>query len=127
NPSTPATIRYSVSVARSATHLLKVKIEIPPGASHRDMQLPVWNALYQVRDFSQYVNWVRATSASAQALPIEELDKTTWRVEAAAQGALFEYEITAELAGPYGAELNAQHAFFNLAEVLMYRTDARHA
>ncbi len=119
------TIRYFISLGNPASHLLEVKIHLPSGPAHRDLQLPVWNALYQVRDFSQYVNWVRA-SASGKLLPIEELDKTTWRVEGTASGATFEYQIAADLPGPYGAQLNPQHAFFNLAEVLMYPTDGRH-
>ncbi len=119
------TIRYFISLENPASHLLEVKIHLPSGPAHRDLQLPVWNALYQVRDFSQYVNWVRA-SASGKLLPIEELDKTTWRVEGTASGATFEYQIAADLPGPYGAQLNPQHAFFNLAEVLMYPTDGRH-
>ncbi len=101
-------------------------MDLPPGPPRRDLQLPVWNALYQVRDFSQYVNWVRARGSSGQNLPVEQLDKTTWRVEGTTAGATFEYEIAAALPGPYGAELNAQHAFLNLAEVLMYSTEARH-
>ena len=40
-------------------------------------------------------------------------------------GAEVEYEIFADLPGPFGAQLNAQHAFFNLAEILMYPVDAR--
>ena len=43
-----------------------------PGASERDLQLPVWNALYQVRDFSQYVNWVRARTGAGQPLPVRK-------------------------------------------------------
>jgi predicted metalloprotease with PDZ domain len=122
----PPSIRYTMSLARAAAHLLEVRIELPAGESHRDLQLPVWNALYQVRDFSQYVNWVKATAGS-EALHVEELDKTTWRVNGTSAGATVEYEISAQSPGPYGAELNGQHAFFNLAEVLMYPTDGRHA
>ena len=32
---------------------------LPEGSAQRELQLPVWNALYQVRDFAQYVNWVQ--------------------------------------------------------------------
>jgi predicted metalloprotease with PDZ domain len=120
-------IRYRVSLAHPAAHLLQVSIDLPPGPPRRDLQLPVWNALYQVRDFSQYVNWVRARSSSGQNLPVEQFDKTTWRVEGTSVGATVEYEVAAELPGPYGAELNTQHAFLNLAEVLMYSSEARHS
>ena len=40
-------------------------------------------------------------------------------------GAEIEYEIFADQSGPFGAQLNAHHAFFNLAEILMYPVDAR--
>ena len=62
----------SLSLADRPEHLVEVKILLGPGASERDLQLPVWNALYQVRDFSQYVNWVTgqnqrwAAASSAQ-------------------------------------------------------------
>ena len=45
-------VRYIVSLARRPEHLVRVKILLGAGASQRDVQLPVWNALYQVRDFS---------------------------------------------------------------------------
>ena len=57
----PSSIRYTISLAGFNDHLLHIKMEIPLGASLRQVQLPVWNALYQVRDFSQYVNKVTAT------------------------------------------------------------------
>jgi hypothetical protein len=59
-PSSHAPVRYVVSLANRTDHLVEVKILLGPGASERDLQLPVWNALYQVRDFSQYVNSVQA-------------------------------------------------------------------
>jgi len=40
---------------------------------------------------------------------------------------VIEYQVLAKLPGPYGAELNAHHAFFNLAEILMYPVDLRAA
>ena len=78
-----------------------------------------------MRDFSQYVNWVRARTSDGQPLPLRKIDKTTWHVSGAAQGAEIEYEIFADQSGPFGAQLNPQHAFFNLAEILMYPVDGR--
>jgi predicted metalloprotease with PDZ domain len=121
----PAPTRYTVSLANRAEHLVRVKIVLGAGAPERDVQLPVWNALYQVRDFSQYVNWVRAKSRTGQPIEIRKLDKTTWRLSGTEQGAEFEYEILADQSGPFGAQLNPQHAFFNLAEILMYPLEGR--
>ena len=119
-PSSHVPVRYIVSLANRPEHLVEVKMLLGPGASERDLQLPVWNALYQVRDFSQYVNWVRARTSDGQPLPVRKVDKTTWHLSGAAQGAEIEYEIFADQSGPFGAQLNSQHAFFNLAEILMY-------
>ena len=117
--------RYTVSLAGYQDHLLRVQLELAPGSPTRQVQLPVWNALYQVRDFSQYVNWVRAKSASGEALAVRKIDKTTWEIDGARNGVLIDYEIAADQPGPYGAQINAEHAFFNLAEVLMYSSDTR--
>ena len=119
------TVYYTVSVANPGAHLVHVTINLAPGAAERELQLPVWNALYQVRDFSQYVNWVRAKSTTGQAIPVHMVDKSRWRIGGTKAGAEIQYEIFADDAGPYGAQLNAQHAFFNLAEILMYPVDQR--
>jgi predicted metalloprotease with PDZ domain len=114
--------RYTVSLTNPAKHLLTVKIELPPGPDQRDLQLPAWYALYQVRDFSQYLTGVHGTSS---AVSIRKLNSSRWRIGGARNGAEIEYEVFADDPGPFGAELNSQHAFFNLAEVLMYPTDAQ--
>lgn len=119
----PATISYSISLANPEQHLAHVQIMLPAGHPARELQLPVWNALYQIRDFSQYVNWIRARDRTGKALAIRELDKSRWQIEGTADGAVVEYEIYLDSQGPFGAQINAHHAFFNLAEVLMYAVD----
>jgi len=119
--------KYTVSLADTAQHRVLVRIDIPAGAVERDLQLPVWNAVYQIRDFSQHINWVRAKSGTGQTLAIRKMDKSRWHIEGAAQGAEIEYELFADDAGPFGAQLNSHHAFLNLAEVLMYPVEARGA
>jgi len=121
----PAPIEYTVKLADPRSHLLHVRIHLPEGSAERDLQLPVWNALYQVRDFTQYVVSVSSHAPTGQALLLRKLDKTTWRIFGTQPGADFEYDIIAGLPGPFGAEYNQDHAFFNLAEILMYVVDAR--
>ena len=122
----PAELRYTVSLEAYQDRLVHVQMELPPGAPTRRIELPVWNALYQVRDFAQYITWVRAKGTSG-ALEIKSLDKSSWEVEGTQDGATLGYEIAAALPGPYGAHLSASHAFFNFAEILMYLPDARDA
>ena len=120
-------VSYTVSLVSLDQHLVEVQIMLPPGASERELQLPVWNALYQIRDFSQYINWVRAKDRSGKPLEIRELNPSRWQVHGAANGAIVEYQIYEDSPGPFGAQLNPHHAFFNLAQLLMYAIDARDA
>jgi predicted metalloprotease with PDZ domain len=121
----PKTIQYTISLADPRSHRVHVGIDLAPGPGSRELQLPVWNALYQIRDFSQYLNWVRTRSNSGKDLPVQLVDKSRWRVSGVDQGARVEYEIVADRPGPYDAQLNTHHAFFNLAQILMYPVDAR--
>ena len=118
---------YYVTLADPARHLLHVRIHLSGSAPERDVQLPVWNALYQIRDFSQNLLWLRAQDESGRPLPVRQLDKASWRISHAESGAEVEYEIVADLPGPFGAQLTPEHAFLNLAEVLAYPTDSRKA
>ena len=120
-----AAVAYKVTLTSPEQHLLEIQIELPAGADSRELQLPVWNALYQVRDFAQYVNWIHARNRSGTPLTIHKLNNSRWQIEGAGQGALVTYQVFADSPGPFGAQLNAHHAFFNLAEILMYPVDAR--
>jgi predicted metalloprotease with PDZ domain len=123
----PPGVTYTISLANPEQHLAHVQILLPAGHPARELQLPVWNALYQIRDFSQYVNWIRARDRSGKALTIRELDKSRWQIDGAADGAVVEYDIYLDSPGPFGAQINSHHAFLNLAQVLMYPVDARNS
>ena len=122
-----AVTNYVISLAEPEQHLVEVQVFLPEGSAQRDLQLPVWNALYQVRDFVQYVNWVRATDRAGRPLAVRELHKSLWQISGAEHGAIVEYQIFVDSFGPFGAQLNTHHAFFNLAQILMYPVEARNA
>jgi len=117
-------VHYTISLANPEKHLVEVTIDVPPGAGNRELQLPVWNALYQVRDFSQYMNWIRADSAGKPLL-LTQRNKSRWKISGAENGARVQYEMFSDIPGPYGVQLNSQHAFFNLAEILCYIEEER--
>ena len=122
----PLSTRYEVSLRDRAQHILHVRIALranPRG--NTELQLPVWNALYQVRDFAQYIRTVSAQDENGKPLPVRALDKTTWRVGIAGGCAVVSYEIFVNEAGPFSAQVNDEHAFLNWAQVLMYPPDAR--
>ena len=96
---------------RPRSILSKFRSSSPPVRAQRDLQLPVWNALYQVRDFAQYVNWVRAKDRSGKQLAVRESGKSRWQIQGAEAGAIVEYQIYVDSPGPFGAQFNEHHAF----------------
>ena len=118
-----AAIHYEVSLAKPAEHLFHVTMTIPDVHGEFLLQLPAWNALYQIRDFSSRVQQFRAESGG-QSLQIEKLDKLTWRTHA--DGTVTaRYAIFWDSPGPFASQLNDQHAFINPAMVLMYSPSRR--
>ena len=120
-----AKVVYTISLESAERHLVNVQIILPPGPAERDLQLPVWNALYQIRDFAQFVNWIHAKDQSGNLLKIRAEDDGRWHLQDAAGGGTVEYQIFADSVGPFGAQFNSHHAFFNLAQILMYPVEAR--
>jgi predicted metalloprotease with PDZ domain len=123
----PASLTYTISLLSPEQHLVEVQIFLPEGTAQSELQLPVWNALYQVRDFAQYVNWVRAKDRSGHPLAVRELNHSRWQIQGAERGAIVEYQMYVDAPGPFNAQLNTHHAFFNLAQILMYPVDGRSA
>ncbi|HWR14542.1 MAG TPA: PDZ domain-containing protein [Terriglobales bacterium] len=109
--------KYDITLADAPHQLLRIRMSIAPTSPSLRVQLPVWNATYQVRDFAEHVNWLRATTAEGQPVSVHKLDKTTWSVPNAVS---IEYEILASEPGPFGTEFTSAHAFLNLAQVLIY-------
>ena len=123
-----ATIRYEISLAHPAQHQFHVTMIVPGVQGSVVVQMPAWNALYQIRDFAYRVSDFRAADASRNALLVRRLDKETWRVEglAGGQGEIrIEYASFWDDPGPFDTQLNAEHAFVNLAMVLCYIPERR--
>ena len=115
----PATIRYSVSLAEPSKHIFHVEMEVPAVPGDVVVQMPAWNALYQIRDFSHHVMQVRAMDSAGQPLRLWKLDKQSWRVEG--QGTvLVRYDVFWDEPGPFASQLSREHAFFNPAMLLFY-------
>ncbi len=128
NEDCPSTgVAYEVSLKDHASHVVHVSMHYKSSQTAREFQLPVWNALYQVRDFSQYVSNVRVTDAADQTEPALKVEKSTWRAEGDGECATLAYDIFANNPGPFDAQLNDDHAFFNWAQILMYPVEAKNA
>ncbi len=84
------------------------------------LDMPVWNALYQVRNFAANVEHVRALDASGAPADIRNTKPSEWEVSASVGCVVVSYDVHLDVPGPFGSTLNADHGFFNWAMVLMY-------
>ncbi|HWF39910.1 MAG TPA: hypothetical protein VG322_15405 [Candidatus Acidoferrales bacterium] len=128
-----ATIRYRVSLAHNEEHLFQVEMDIPARSNPTIVAMPAWNALYQVRDFAYRIRDLKAatrlnTNSADSELALTPIDKQTWQLAPAANPSatdVVRYTIAWDDPGPFNSQLNAHHAFVNLAEILMYVPDRR--
>lgn len=119
-----ATIEYTVSLAHPDRHVIGVTMRVPNVRDRVTVQMPAWNALYQIRDFSSHMTQVTAKDDEGRVLPLRKVDKQTWI--ATGNGAVtINYSILWDEPGPFGTQLSADHAFLNLAMVLLYVPDRR--
>jgi len=114
----PATTRYEIDVGRAASRTLFVTVDAECPRPDCDFQMPVWNATYQVRDFSQHVTGFEASR------PHRMVGPSRWRVQAMApERVRIRYRYFADAPGPFGAAASARHVFLNFAQVLVYPVD----
>lgn len=139
-----ATIRYTISLDHPDQHLFRVSMQIPVEGHEVPTALPAWNALYQIRDFSERVRNVSAIclwyesmqlggqSIEANRLEVRKVDKQDWRISSPTQCVsgdhntfIVSYSVFWDTPGPFDSQLNDHHAFANLAEILMYVPNRR--
>jgi predicted metalloprotease with PDZ domain len=113
-----AAIRYEVSLAHPEHHVFRVTMLIPDVAGEVTVQMPAWNALYQIRDFSSHLEDVEAF-VGAERVPIVRVDKLTWRITATGTVRV-QYASYWDEPGPFSTQLNGEHGFINPAMILMY-------
>ena len=111
-------IQYTISLDHPERHLFHVRMTVPDVTGEVLVEMPAWNALYQIRDFSNHVQRVAAHAGAADA-PIEKVDKQTWTIRANGSVTI-EYATYWDETGPFSAQLNSEHAFINTAMILMY-------
>jgi len=121
----PQPIEYFISLADNALHLAHVSIRFPQVSGPIALNMPVWNALYQVRDFAANVQNVRAADAAGRPVAVVNSGTSQWEIASAERCVVIDYDIHLDNAGPFGAQLNTENGFFNWAMVLMYSPTMR--
>ncbi|MGB7281370.1 MAG: PDZ domain-containing protein [Candidatus Acidiferrum sp.] len=113
-----APIRYEISLEHPERHLFHVIIKVPNVSGELTVQMPAWNALYQIRDFSSHVQEVEA-QVGTEKVPIEKVDKQTWKIQGSGTIRI-DYATYWDEPGPFATQMNGEHAFINPAMILMY-------
>ena len=120
-------LSFTVSMSKPWTHLLEVEMQIKVPAnlnvpSETRLVMPVWTpGSYLIREFERNVQDFAPTDASGNALAWSKIDKNTWGVETrGARQWKVTYRVYANELTVRTNELNADHAFWNNAALLMY-------
>jgi len=116
-------IGYTVSMSKPWTHLLEVEMRVKSAQMPQaaEIQMPVWTpGSYLIREYARHVQDFAATDASGANLTWEKTNKNTWRVNSkGANEIVVRYNVYANELTVRTNELNADHAFFNNAALLM--------
>ncbi|MGC2108696.1 MAG: PDZ domain-containing protein [Candidatus Korobacteraceae bacterium] len=116
----PEPTEYFISLADSGKHLAHVSVRLRDGSGTRVLDMPVWNALYQVRNFAANIEDVRVQDASGGPAAIVNTKTSEWEVSAPPGCVVVTYDIHLDFPGPFGSTLNAEHGFLNWAMLLLY-------
>jgi predicted metalloprotease with PDZ domain len=116
---------YFVSLADNANHLAHVSIRFTQASGEVALNMPAWNALYQVRDFAANIEDLHASDSSGRRVPVMKTKTSEWRMSTVEPCILVEYDIHLDASGPFGSQLSNDHGFFNWAMVLLYSPSTR--
>jgi predicted metalloprotease with PDZ domain len=119
-----AAVTYSIFVDHPEEHLFHVTVTIPDVHDNVTIQMPAWNATYQIRDFASRIRNLHASDKDGNQLPTKKIDKQTWVISGNSQVEV-KYDIFWDEPGPFASQLNSIHAFMNLAEILVFVPDRR--
>jgi len=130
----PAAIAYEITIAQPESHDVQVCIRVPAeGGGTRDTTvdqatfvMPAWTpGSYTVRDFARNVYGVCARDKRGAELPVERVDKQSWRVDSGGRAFSFHYTVFAFENTVRTSYVDADRAFINGTSVLMYRQGSK--
>ena len=113
-------LRYHITSQNPVTHYFNVSIDIDkPDPDGQRLQLPNWiPGSYMIRDFSRHLIDIRA-SCEGRRLAIDQIDKSSWRVEPCSGELKIEYLVYARDLSVRGAHLDHTHGYYNGTSVFM--------
>ena len=117
-------ISYTVSMPKPWTHLLEVEMRLKMAnmPAQAEIKMPVWTpGSYLVREYARHVQNFEAMNTSGAKLEWRKVSKNTWQIDTkGATEIMAKYRVYANELTVRTNELNADHAFWNNAALLMF-------
>ncbi len=127
NKIAPPQISYTVSMSKPATHLLEVEMRLKWTAmpDKAELKMPVWTpGSYLIREYARHVEDFAVTDGGGKSLTWRKINKNTWQIDSKGVSEIVaKYNVYANELTVRTNELNADHAFFNNAALLMFPKD----
>ncbi|MBC7834020.1 MAG: M61 family metallopeptidase, partial [Phycisphaerales bacterium] len=129
----PYPIEYTVSLAAPQTQTVQIAMRIAAVAGDLEIAMPVWRpGRYALIEPAASIRWITAATAGTSnepgfPLPIEKLDKATWRVSAPADptDVVITYELYASSLNDRTRHVDDTHAFLSPSTVFLYPVEWR--
>ncbi len=117
-----ANINFEVSFSEPQAHYADVAMEIKGiKKNYIDVKMPVWApGSYLVREFSKNVESFTAADAKGLNLPVEKLNKNTWRIKSAQKDIKINYRVYCFEISVRTSFIDANHAFLSPTGIFLY-------
>lgn len=116
-------INYRVFFGKPYTHYCEVEIELKDLKQDSvEFAMPVWTpGSYLIREFAKNVEGVFAENSKDDKLPVEKINKNTWRVDTNDQSNVkFRYKVYCNDFTVRSSFINEEHAFLASSGIFMY-------
>jgi len=114
-------VRYRVSMPQPHSHLFQVEARFPAADDALTAVLPVWTpGSYLVREYARHLQDITCATEDGEALPIQRLDKRSFRVASKGRPVLFRYRVYANELTVRTSHLDGSHGYFNGATLFLY-------
>lgn len=115
-------VRYEVAIPDPAQRWLELTMTVErPSGLRSDLALPAWiPGSYLVRDFARSLDGPAVTALDGRPLPLERLDKQTWRVRHGGKPFIARWRVYADEPGVRTNNVDDRHATLNGAGLFLY-------